>query len=61
LSPKPIDAEKLFAGMSELLRGSVGETIRLALARWPDLKVLFTTGDTKYAIVHNAVLDQRVI
>jgi signal transduction histidine kinase len=29
LSPKPIDANKLVAGMSELLRGSLGETIRL--------------------------------
>ncbi|MDB5599902.1 MAG: integral rane sensor hybrid histidine kinase [Xanthobacteraceae bacterium] len=31
-----------------------------ALARRPDLKVLFTTGYTKNAIVHNAVLDQGV-
>jgi signal transduction histidine kinase len=29
LSPEPIDANKLVAGMSELLRGSLGETIRL--------------------------------
>jgi DNA-binding NtrC family response regulator len=31
-----------------------------ALVRRPDLKVLFTTGYTKNAIVHNAVLDQGV-
>jgi CheY-like chemotaxis protein len=31
-----------------------------ALARRPDLKVLFTTGFTKNAVVHNGVLDPGV-
>jgi CheY-like chemotaxis protein len=28
--------------------------------RWPSIKVLFTTGYTRNAIVHNAVLDAGV-
>jgi CheY-like chemotaxis protein len=31
-----------------------------ALKRWPDLKVLYTTGYTRSAIVHNGVLDPDV-
>lgn len=31
-----------------------------ALKRWPDLKVLFTTGFTRNAVVHNGVLDADV-
>ena len=31
-----------------------------ALARWPHLKVLFTTGYSRNAIIHNGVLDAGV-
>jgi len=31
-----------------------------AIRRWPDLKILFTTGYTRNAIVHNGVLDPGV-
>jgi signal transduction histidine kinase/CheY-like chemotaxis protein len=32
----------------------------MALERWPDLKVLFTTGYTRNAVVHNGIIDPGV-